>query len=103
MTEAIPSDTAPRYLLRDRNASYGPAFRDRLQVMGIEEVVTAPRSPWQNPFVERLRRSTLNFQHRESPVVCGTTIRMRIPRQSGRENATASVMTLPEGSFIGIG
>jgi hypothetical protein len=54
-----------RYLLRDRNASYGPAFRDRLRVTGIEEVVTAPRSPWQNPFVERLRRSTLNFQHRE--------------------------------------
>ncbi len=54
MTEAFPWDTAPRYLLRDRDTSYGPAFRDRVQVMGIEEVVTAPRSPWQNPYVERL-------------------------------------------------
>ena len=36
MTEAFPWDTAPRYLLRDRDASYGPAFRDRVQVMGIE-------------------------------------------------------------------
>jgi len=54
MTEAFPWDTAPRYLLRDRDASYGPAFRDRVRVMGIKEVVTTPRSPWQNPYVERL-------------------------------------------------
>jgi Integrase core domain len=54
MTEAFPWDTAPRYLLRDRDASYGPAFRNRVQVMGIKEVITAPRSPWQNPYVERL-------------------------------------------------
>src|SRR5450830_1297109 len=53
ITEAFPWDTAPRYLLRDRDASYGPAFRDRVQV-GIKEVITAPRSPWQNPYVERL-------------------------------------------------
>ena len=43
----------PRYLLRDRDTAYGPAFRNRVQ-MGIEEIVTAPRSPWQNPCVERL-------------------------------------------------
>jgi len=54
MTEAFPWDTAPRYLLRDRDASYGPVFSDRVQVMGIKEVVTAPRSPWQNAYVERL-------------------------------------------------
>jgi len=53
MTEAFPWDTAPRYLLRDRDASYGSAFRDRVRVMGMNEVVTAPRSPWQNPYVER--------------------------------------------------
>lgn len=54
MTEAFPWDTAPRYLLRDRDASYGPAFRNRVLAMGIKQVVTAPRSPWQNPYVERL-------------------------------------------------
>jgi putative transposase len=54
MTETLPWDTAPRYLLRSRDASYGPAFRNRVRVMGIQEVVTAPRSPWQNPYVERL-------------------------------------------------
>src|ERR1019366_5932031 len=64
MTEAFPWDTAPRYLLRDRDASYGWSFRDRVQAMGINEVVTAPRSPWQNAYVERIigsiRRECLN-------------------------------------------
>ena len=45
---------APTYLLRDRDAVYGSAFERRVQSMGIEKVVGAPRSPWQNPFVERL-------------------------------------------------
>ena len=53
VTEAFPWDTAPRFLLRDRDASYGQTFRYRVQAMAIEEVVTAPRSPWQNP--QRLR------------------------------------------------
>jgi hypothetical protein len=43
MTEAFPWETAPRYLLRDRDASYGQGFRDRIHAMGIKDVVTAPR------------------------------------------------------------
>src|SRR5258708_3821609 len=54
MTEAFPWDTAPRYLLRDRDKSYGSALRHRVRAMGITEVITAPRSPWQNPYAERL-------------------------------------------------
>jgi transposase InsO family protein len=64
MTEAFPWDTAPRYLVRDRDASYGQIFRDRVRAMGIREVVTAARSPWQNAYVERIigsiRRECLN-------------------------------------------
>ena len=52
--EAFPWDEAPRYLLRDRDQIYGASFRQRVQHMGIEEVLIAPRSPWQNPYVERL-------------------------------------------------
>jgi putative transposase len=52
--DAFPWDETPRYLLRDRDRIYGISFRQRVQHMGIEEVVIAPRSPWQNPFVERL-------------------------------------------------
>ena len=48
LTEAFPWDTAPRYLLRDRDASYGSYFCNRIEAMGITQVVTAPRSPWQN-------------------------------------------------------
>jgi putative transposase len=54
LVEAFPWQTAPRYLLRDRDAVYGVAFSRRVQTMGIHEVKTAARSPWQNPYVERL-------------------------------------------------
>ena len=54
ITEAFPWDTAPRYLLRDRDTSYGLCFQNRVRAMGIEEVLTAPRSPWQSPYVERI-------------------------------------------------
>jgi Integrase core domain len=54
MREAFPWDQAPRYVLRDRDAIYGGDFAAMTRDMGMEEVLTAPRSPWQNPFVERL-------------------------------------------------
>jgi transposase InsO family protein len=54
LTEAFPWDTAPRYLLRDRDASNGSDFCRRAKAMGITEVVTAPRSPWQNAYAERV-------------------------------------------------
>ncbi len=54
ISEAFPWEAAPRFLIRDRDRVYGPPFRTRVEGMGIEEVLTAPRSPWQNPFVERV-------------------------------------------------
>jgi len=54
VVEAFPWDETPRYLLRDRDRIYGTSFRRRVRNMGIEEVLIAPRSPWQNPYVERL-------------------------------------------------
>ena len=48
---------APKYLIRDRDAIFGGAFVALTKDMGIEEVVTAPRSPWQIPYLERLIRS----------------------------------------------
>ncbi len=54
MVEAFPWETAPRYLLRDRDAIYGECFRRRVHSLLIKEVITAPRSPWQNPYVERI-------------------------------------------------
>jgi putative transposase len=54
LIEAFPEDTAPRWLVRDRDAIYGDAFRRRVAGMDINEVVCAPSSPWQNPYAERL-------------------------------------------------
>jgi putative transposase len=54
IVEAFPWETAPRYLLRDRDAVYGVVFSRRVHALGIHEVKIAPRSPWQNPYVERL-------------------------------------------------
>jgi putative transposase len=54
IVDAFPHDSAPAHLFRDRDAVYGDAFRQRAKGMGISEVLTAPRSPWQNPFAERL-------------------------------------------------
>ena len=52
--EAFPDQTAPTYLLRDRDGCYGPDFGRLLHSFGTEELVIAPRAPWQNPYVERL-------------------------------------------------
>jgi transposase InsO family protein len=54
MIEAFPDDTSPRWLLRDRDAIYGGAFRRRASGIGVEEVLSSPSSPWQNPYAERL-------------------------------------------------
>ena len=54
IVDAFPDETAPAYLLRDRDAVYGQAFRHRLKGLGISEVLAAARSPWQNALVERL-------------------------------------------------
>jgi transposase InsO family protein len=52
--QAFPWDTAPRYLLRDRDKKYGEEFVSRVESIGIKEVLISAQSPWQNPYVERI-------------------------------------------------
>lgn len=54
VSQAFPWETAPHYLVRDRDASYGNVFKLRLDAMGIRDRPTAYRSPWQNGYVERV-------------------------------------------------
>jgi len=54
IVEAFPFESAPRYLLRDRDRIYGDEFRKQVEVMDIKEVLGAPRSPWQHAYVERV-------------------------------------------------
>jgi transposase InsO family protein len=52
--QAFPWDSAPRYLLRDRDRIFGSVFVQQLEVMGIEQVLSAPAAPWQRAYVERV-------------------------------------------------
>jgi putative transposase len=52
--DAFPWDEAPRYLLRDRDRIYSASFRQRVRHMDSEDVLIAPRSPWQHPYVEHV-------------------------------------------------
>jgi len=64
MIEAFADGESPRFLVRDRDGVYGLDFRERLKALDIQEVVTGPQSPWQNPYAERmigtLRRECLD-------------------------------------------
>jgi len=64
IVEAFAERDGARYLIRDRDTIYGNDVRLRIQSLGIKEVLTAPQSPWQNPYAERLigsiRRECLN-------------------------------------------
>jgi transposase InsO family protein len=54
LIEAFPWNEAPKYLIRDRDRIYGSIVMRRLRTMGIRDKPTAPASPWQNSFAERL-------------------------------------------------
>ena len=64
IVEAFPWNTTPAYLVRDNDRAYGQAFQRRLRAMGIRDRPISPRSPWQNPYAERvigtLRRECLD-------------------------------------------
>jgi putative transposase len=53
IVHAFPDETGPAYLLRDRDAICGADFQ-RVERLGIRQVVIAPRAPWQNPVAERV-------------------------------------------------
>ena len=54
LREAFPWDSAPRYLLRNRDRIFSQVFVDQVKAMGIQQVLSAPRSPWQRAYVERV-------------------------------------------------
>jgi transposase InsO family protein len=54
LREAFPFDQVPRYLIRDRDGIFGSEFRSDVKAMGIQEVLSTPRSPWERALVERV-------------------------------------------------
>jgi len=82
--EAFPGDgTEHRFLLRDRDGAYGDEFRRVVRAIGIREILTAPQSPWQNPYVERvigsIRRECLDHL-----IILGENHLRRILREYAR-------------------
>jgi len=83
ITEAFPWNEAPRYLIRDRDRIYGAVVTRRLRAMGIRDKPTAPASPWQNGFAERLIGS-IRRECVDHIVVLGETHLRRILRTYAR-------------------
>ena len=80
LVQAFYDRKSPRYLIRDRDGIYGLIFQDQVKALDIEEVVTAPRSPWQSPYVERVI-GTLRRECLDHVVVLGDAHLRRIIRQ----------------------
>jgi transposase InsO family protein len=54
LIQAFPFDTAPRFLIRDRDSIYGEQVAETIRVLGIEQKIIAYESPWLNGYVERV-------------------------------------------------
>ncbi len=95
MVQAFPEETAPRFFVRDRDQIYGDRFRRMLEVLGVEDVVTAARSPWQNAYAERLIGS-LRRECLDHIVVLGEIhlLRWAMRRSPGRRKAPHSAGSL---------
>jgi transposase InsO family protein len=104
LLEACAMDERPDYLLRDRDRIYGRQFSQQAEALGIKEILTAYRSPWQNPYAERvigsIRRECLDHV-----IVLGTThLRNTLAHYVQYYNETRTHLSLhkdaPEGRPI---
>ena len=93
--QAFPRNTAPTYLVRDNDGAYGHAFRRRLRTMGIRDRPTSPRSPWQNPYAERL----IGTLRRE----CLDHVLILDERASAVDPGFVFVILQPDAHALGIG
>jgi Integrase core domain len=113
MAEAFPWNTAPTYLVRDNDRSYGQAFQRRIRAMGIRDRPIPPRSPRQNAYVERLigtlRRESLsrpeNRQHVHSLYIADdhfTCVRgtAEIRMSARAESQSSQIIRLNVGDFF---
>ena len=100
VVEAFPWDTAPRYLLRDRDGVYSDWFRQRVKNMGIEEVLTASHSPWQSPYSERLNGSVRRECLDHVIVFCETHLRRIIADYVAYYNGSRTHLSLEMDSPV---
>jgi putative transposase len=98
LIEAFPEETAPKYLLRDRDAIYGEVFTRCVAQMGIRQVTTAPRAPWQNPFVERMIGSIRRERLDHFMILSETHLRRLLHRYVAYYNAVRPHQALDNNS-----
>jgi len=102
--EAFPWDHACRYLLRGRDAIYGGDWMAMTKGIGMEEVITAPRSPWQNPYVERLigsiRQECLDHIIYGMKGRCAGLCKVILPSTSVRGHILALAKDAPESRAV---
>ena len=80
LREAFPFDSAPRFLHRDRDSIFSDVVRGTIMALGANEVVSAPRSPWQNPYCERVI-GTLRRELLDKVIVVGEAHAKRLLRE----------------------
>jgi transposase InsO family protein len=100
MTEAFPWDTAPRYLARDRDAVCGHVVRRRLRALSIRDRPTAPRSPRQNAYVERLIGSIRRECLDHVIVLVESHLRQIVSLYASYHNEARTHLTLAEDAPI---
>jgi transposase InsO family protein len=107
LREAFPWESAPRYLLRDRDRIFGQDFVDQVKAMGIKQVLSAPRSPWQRAYVERLigslRRECLDhiivFGERSLRRALASYVSYYHSRRAKRQHHSRAVRSAMEQAF----
>ena len=97
LREAFPWDSAPRYLLRDRDRIFGQDFVDQVKAMGIKQVLSAPRSPWQRAYVERVI-GTIRRECLDHMIVFNET--QSVPAPSGVRRLLQLRFILPHLSML---
>ena len=80
VVEAFGEDGAFRFLIRDRDRIFSKAFDGRVDHLGVEQLLTAPRSPWQNGYVERLV-GTFRRELTDHLIVLGERHLLRLVRE----------------------
>ena len=101
LVNAFPYDPAPKHLIRDRDKIYGAAFVRRVRSMGIDQVLTAPRSPWQNPYCERVI-GTLRRECLDHVIVLGEQHLRRIPTNVEREPELRALCGAQGNAVLGL-
>jgi transposase InsO family protein len=101
MVEAFPWNTVPTYLVRDNDRAYGQAFQRRIRAMGIRDRPIAPRSPWQNPYAERLI-GTLRRECLDHVLIVGERhLRRTLASYSSYYNETRTHLALEKDAPLG--